>query len=288
MKSESSGLNSRSSRARATPRARRALRLRGVDPSRVTGSGPNHRIVEADVLRAESSPGKSVADGEIRRSLSATRRTIARRLVQSKQTIPHFYLRQAIDAGPLAGFYAKCKAQFPCSLNDIIVQAAALAVGEFPAFRSRIEGDDLIEMPHAHIGLAVGLEEGLVVPAILHADRLGLRQLAVETRRAAESARVRNIENAGRAVFTVTNLGMFGIDEFSAIINPPEAAILAVGALREQAVVRDGALRLGRAMTLTLSCDHRIIDGLCAARFVGRLKQILESPEQYLGEKKNL
>ena len=264
------------------------MRRRGIDPDRVIGTGPNRRIVEADVLRAENSSAGARPAGEIRLPLGATRRTIARRLAISKQTIPHFYVRQSIDAGPLAAYYAECKARFPCSLNDIIVKAAALAVREFPAFRRRLDGDDLIEMPDSHIGLAVGLDDGLVVPAVLDADRLGLRELAVETRRVAESARDRKIENAGRAVFTVSNLGMFGIEEFTAIINPPEAAILAVGALRDEALVRDGALRLGRALTLTVSCDHRIIDGVCAAKFIGRLKQILEAPEQYLGEKNNL
>jgi pyruvate dehydrogenase E2 component (dihydrolipoamide acetyltransferase) len=210
------------------------------------------------------------------------RRTIARRLLLSKQTVPHFYVRQTINADRLAAHYAGCKARFPCSLNDLVLLAAARVVAEFPAFRSRLEGDDLVEAADAHIGLAIALADGLVVPAVLNADRLSLSELAAETRRIAGSARLRDIENMGKSVFTVSNLGMYGTEEFAAIINPPESAILAVGSLREQAMAREGILYAGKALTLTLSCDHRVIDGVCAAQFMGRLKQILESAEQFL------
>ena len=268
---------SRSPRIRVTPRARRLLRERGMDPARITGSGPDARIVAADVAGVPVTAGSTEG---IRRPLSGMRRTIARRLVESKQTIPHFYLRQTIDAGPLVAFQAKCKQQYRCSLNDIIVKAAALAVREFPAFRSRLEGDELVELDSVHIGLAVGLEEGLVVPAVLNADRLGLRELAAETSRLVEAARTRRVENAGRSVFSVSNLGMFGTHEFTAIVNPPEAAILAVGAVREQVVLRHGQPAAGRVLTLALSCDHRIIDGMGAAKFMARLEQILLSPQE--------
>jgi pyruvate dehydrogenase E2 component (dihydrolipoamide acetyltransferase) len=267
------------SRIRATPRAKRLLREGAVDPSRIIGSGPGGRITAADVSAQAADFVPTGADDGSRRPLSAMRRTVARRLVESKQTIPHFYLRQTIDAGPIAFFYAKCKQRFSCSLNDIIVRSAALAVREFPSFRSRLEGDEVVELAQVHIGLAVGLDEGLVVPAVLNADRLGLGELAAETRRLIEAARMRRIENAGRSVFSVTNLGMYGTEEFTAIINPPEAAILAVGALREEVIVRDGNPVVGQVMTLTLSCDHRIIDGLCAAKFMARLEQILLSPQ---------
>ena len=260
-----------------TPRARRLIRERGADPARITGSGPAGRIVAADVAAVLVTAGS--AEG-IRRPLSGMRRTIARRLVESKQTIPHFYLRQTINAGPLVVFQAKCKQQYRCSLNDVIVKSAALAVREFPAFRSRLEGDEVVELPGAHIGLAVGLDEGLVVPAVLDADRLSLRELAAETRRLVENARARRIEYAGRSVFSVSNLGMFGTDEFTAIVNPPEAAILAVGAIREAVIVQDGRLAAGQVMTLTLSCDHRLIDGLGAAKFMARLQQILQAPQE--------
>jgi pyruvate dehydrogenase E2 component (dihydrolipoamide acetyltransferase) len=148
----------------------------------------------------------------------------------------------------------------------------------FPAFRSRIAGEDLIETPGANIGLAVGMEDGLRVPVLVGAERMSLRQVTEQTRRMIEAAQQGKVEAMGQGVFTISNLGMYGIEEFSAIINPPEAAILAVGAIRESVIVKDGALRPGRVMTMTLSADHRIIDGLVAASFLGRLKEMLESP----------
>lgn len=280
MSNEQPTTNARFSRVRATPRARRLIRERGADASRINGSGPGGRITAADVSGQPPSQAVTAREKGTRRPLSAMRRTIARRLVESKQTIPHFYLRQTVDAGPIASFYARCKQQYPCSLNDIIIKAVAQSVREFPAFRSRLENDDLVEMAEVHIGLAVGLDDGLVVPAVLDADRLSLRELAAETRRLVEAARIRRIENAGRSVFSVSNLGMVGTEEFTAIVNPPEAAILAVGSMREAAIVRNGQLSVGRVIALTLSCDHRIIDGLCAAKFMARLEQILHLPQE--------
>ena len=262
-----------------TPRARRALRASGLDSRALRGSGPNGRIVLADVDAADKNPAIS---GLQRRPLSAMRRTLARRLQESKQTIPHFYVRQTIDAGPLAKFYAACKALFPCSLNDVIVQASAVAVSEFPAFRSRLEQDVLVELPDANIGLAVGLDDGVIVAPVPKADQLGLRALAQEARRVVALARERRPQAPCQTVFSVSNLGMFGVDEFSAIINPPESAILAVGALRDAALVRDGKLEVGKTLTLTLSCDHRIIDGKGAAQFLARLQAILLQPEDFL------
>jgi pyruvate dehydrogenase E2 component (dihydrolipoamide acetyltransferase) len=143
-----------------------------------------------------------------------------------------------------------------------------------------MDGDNLVENPESNIGLAVGMDDGLRVPVLVGAERLSLRQLAEQARRVTDAARQGTVDAMGRGVFTITNLGMHGVEEFAAIINPPEAAILAVGAIREAVLVKDGAMRAGRVMTMTLSADHRIIDGLCAARFMGRLKEILESPEQ--------
>ena len=208
------------------------------------------------------------------------RKAIARNLQASKQSIPHFYMQMTIDAGALHAFYKRQKALYPCTLNDVIVLAAARTVTEFPAFRSRIDGEEVVELPWANIGIAVGLEDGLVVPVVLAADRFELKQLAAETRRLVEAARKGKVEGVGQGVFTITNLGMFGIERFSAIINPPEAAILAVGAIREDVIVREGSMKPGRVMTLTLSADHRIVDGLLAARFLQRLKELLERPEQ--------
>ncbi len=160
--------------------------------------------------------------------------------------------------------------------------ACARVIRDFPAFRSRVEDDQVVEYPAASIGVAVAVEEGLVVPVVLGADSLSLVQMAGETQRIIEAARKGKVVAMGQGVFTVSNLGSFGIEEFTAIINPPESAILAVGAMRESVVVRDAGIRPARVMTMTLSADHRLIDGLMAARFLSALRQLLEAPEQLL------
>jgi pyruvate dehydrogenase E2 component (dihydrolipoamide acetyltransferase) len=263
-------------RVKASPAAKKLASDRGVDLRTVVGTGPGGRITTKDVENASGQGGPAI----VQRRLSSMRRTIARNLQTSKQTIPHFYVNQTIDAGPMQEFYRARKAQFDCSLNDVIVKATAATLREFPAFRSRIEEDHIAEYQDVNIGLAVGSEEGLVVPVVLNADRLTFEELAAETRRVVEVARTGTIENMGKGIFTITNLGMFGTESFSAIINPPEAAILAVGAIREDAVVSDGVVRAGKVMTVTLSCDHRVVDGIAAARFLKRFKELLETPDQ--------
>jgi pyruvate dehydrogenase E2 component (dihydrolipoamide acetyltransferase) len=206
------------------------------------------------------------------------RKAIATNLTTSKQNIPHFYLRLTIDAEAIMGFYRSYKARFKCSLNDVVLLAVGRAMHEFPAFRSRLEGDEIIELPTANIGLAVGLDNGLVVPVMRDVDRMSFQQVAGESRRLVEAARGGKVENMGTGSFTITNLGMFGVEEFAAIINPPESAILAVGTAREAVIVRDGAIKPGRVITMTLSCDHRIVDGMLGAKFAARLKELLENP----------
>jgi len=210
------------------------------------------------------------------------RKAIARNLTFSKQNIPHFYAKLTVDAGAMMAFYRRQKELYRCSINDVVTLAAARLIAEFPPFRSQLDNDQIIEYPTANIGIAVGLDDGLVVPVLVGADRMTLQQAAAETRRIVEAARAGKIEAMGQGVFTITNLGMFGLEEFGAIINPPEAAILAVGAVREDTIVRDGAIRPAQVMTLTLSADHRIIDGVLGARFLARLKEVLENPEQLI------
>jgi pyruvate dehydrogenase E2 component (dihydrolipoamide acetyltransferase) len=221
----------------------------------------------------------SVSVSEIRRPLSKMRRAIGLNLQQSKQTVPHFYVRSTIDAGPLLAFYRERKDAASCTLNDIIVLAVGQAIREFPAVRSQIVGNEIVEYPHANIGVAVGVDEGLVVPVVLAVDTLSLSQLAAETKRVVALARKGRLENIGKGHFTISNLGMFGVEEFSAIINPPESGILAVSAAREAVIAKDGAMRVGHQMTMTLSADHRIVDGVLAAKFMQRLQAILEHPE---------
>jgi len=282
-------------RVKASPAARKIAKERGVDLSTVaTGSGPGGRILSTDVPAAGAAgayrpapAAMPVVSGEgVRKRMSNMRKAIARNLLASKQNIPHFYIKSTIDADPLYRFYKAEKAKYPCSVNDVVVLACAKAIQEFPAFRSQMDNDAIVEFANSNIGVAVGMDEGLVVPVLLGAEQMNLEQISAETKRIANAARGGKIEGMGKGVFTITNLGMFGVEEFSAIINPPEAAILAVGAIREQVIVSNGAMRPGRVMTMTLSADHRIVDGMLAAKFMARLKEMLESPNG-IGEGKS-
>ena len=262
-------------RTKASPAARKAAEERGIDISSVgAGSGPGGRVLSTDVQGAQAP-----ASEPLRRPMSKMRKAVGANLQLSKSTIPHFYARLTIDAGPMMAFYEAEKAKYAVSLNDIVVLACARAMKDFPAVRSRIDGNDIVESPSANIGIAVAVEEGLVVPVVVGVERMNLEKLGAETKRVVTAARSGKLEGVGRGTFTVTNLGMFGLEEFSAIINPPEAAILAVGAIREEVIVKGGAMRAGRVMTMTLSSDHRIIDGVVAAKYLARVKELLEHPE---------
>jgi pyruvate dehydrogenase E2 component (dihydrolipoamide acetyltransferase) len=265
-------------RTKASPAARKVAQERGIDLANVpTGSGPNGRILSTDVP-TRTAPAATTTEGGSRKKMSQMRKAIARNLLASKQTIPHFYMKLTINAEPMYAFYQAEKTKYQCSLNDVVVLALSRALQEFPGLRSRLDNDELITFPTSNIGIAVGMDDGLVVPVLMAAERLSLAQIAVEIRRIAASAKAGKIEGMGNGVLTITNLGMFGVEEFSAIINPPEAAILAVGAAREEVIVTNGAMRIGRVMTMTLSADHRIVDGMLAAKFFARLKEILEQP----------
>lgn len=275
-------------RVKASPAARRLAMQRGVNLAALSpGSGPGGRILSTDIPAATATgpatvrpaPASSGPIGERTRvKMSPMRRAIARNLLASKQNIPHFYMETTVEATAMMNYYRAAKSRYPCSVNDVVVLACGRTLAEFPRFRSRLEGEELVTFPTANIGIAVGMDDGLVVPVVVAADRMNLQQVGAETRRLAEAARGGKIEGLGQGVFTISNLGMFGIARFSAIINPPEAAILAVGAVREDVIVQDGAIRPTRVMTLTLSCDHRVIDGLEAAKFLSRLKELLENP----------
>ncbi len=266
-------------RVKASPAARALARERGIDLAALgAGSGPGGRILSEDVPRAGAAPLPSGDGQPVRRLMTKMRRAIGLNLQQSKQTIPHFYLRVTINAEPLFAYYRERKPQTNCTLNDCVVLAVGRAMAECPGMRSQIQGDEIVEYPHANIGIAVGVEDGLVVPVVKRVEAMTLGQLASEARRVVENARHGKLENIGQGNFTITNLGMFGIEEFAAIINPPESAILAVSALRETVIVENGTMRPGRVMTMTLSADHRLVDGLLAAKFLGRLKEILENP----------
>jgi pyruvate dehydrogenase E2 component (dihydrolipoamide acetyltransferase) len=284
----------------ASPAARKMAGELGVDLSSISGTGPGGRITEADVQKTHTTkaaaaparaggpvPGGPVPGGPVpggpgepvRREMSRMRKTIAANLQLSKQTIPHFYVRLTVDAAALVAFAAAAKRKFPCSINIVVVFACSRAMMEFPQFRSRLEGGGTSEFPAANIGIAVAVDDGLVVPAVVGADGMTLQVLAGKIRSIVSAARAGRLEGVGRATFTITNLGMCGVEEFAAIINPGEPAILAVGAVREAPVAVRGEVRAGQVMTVTLSADHRIIDGVVAARFLARLKELLERPE---------
>ena len=264
---------------KASPAARRLARETGVDLASVgAGSGPGDRIISSDLQRAASPPVPAPSAGGSRRPLTGMRKAIARSMLAAKQSIPHFYMKATIDAGPLHEFYRAAKERYSCTINDIITLACARVIRDFPAFRSRFENEEIVEFPAASIGIAVGMDEGLVVPVLTGAENMSLVQVARETQRIIEAARQGKVTAMGQGVFTITNLGGFGVQEFAAIINPPESAILAVGAIRESVIVKDAGLRPGRVMTMTLSADHRVIDGLMAATFLKRLSELLEAP----------
>jgi len=270
-------------RIKASPAARKTARERGIDLGSLgPGSGPGGRILSTDVEKAKVAAIVSADGKPAGRPMPKMRRAIGLNLQRSKQTVPHFYVRLTVDAGPLFAYYREQKPGTDCTLNDCVVLAVGRAMAECPGVRSQIDGEQIIEYPHANIGIAVGVDDGLVVPVVRNVETLTLAQLAAEAKRVVENARNGKLENIGLGNFTITNLGMFGIEEFSAIINPPESGILAVSAVREAVIVENGTMRPGRVMTMTLSADHRVVDGLLAAKFLGRLKEILENPSEEL------
>ncbi len=275
-------------RVKASPAARRIARERGVALDRLgAGSGPGGRILSTDVQQAPATaatemPAAAPSAGPgavVRRRMSKMRRAIAQNLTVSKQTVPHFYVRQSIDAQPLLDFYRRMKDETGCTINDVIVLAISRTMMHYPGFRSRLESEEIVEYPTANIGIAVGIEDGLVVPVLTGVEGMDLPTLARSARLLVDNARKGRVDNMGAGTFTISNMGMFGIEDFSAIINPPEAGILAVSAAREHLWVTDGAMRPGRAMNLSLSADHRIVDGMLAAQFMAQLKALLEEPE---------
>ncbi len=258
----------------ASRAVRRAAHEQGIALEDIApGSGPGGRIVLSDL--DELPAGETV-----RRPMSPMRRAIAANVTASKQTIPHFYMKLTIDAGPLRQLHAAEKSEYGCTLGDILLVASARTLRAFPAFRTRLEKDEIIKQESVHVGVAVALEDGLVVPVVHNADRLDLKGVSEASRHAAEMAKSEKIAGGGAAVFTISNLGMFGVEEFSAIINPPEAAILAIGAIRETVLVENGHMRPGHALTMVLSADHRLVDGALAARFLAHLRALLGEPGQ--------
>ncbi len=289
-----------------SPIARRIAAEHNLDIGQIPGTGPGGRIVRDDVqsylasqqtaaqyapvpqaqpaqLPAAAQPGEEVEAVP----LSNMRRTIARRLQASMQTVPHFYVTVVIDTTKLGQFRASINdyaATLPepvkVSYNDLIVKAAAAALTRFPQVNASFDGERLLVKKHVNVGIAVALEQGLIVPVVRDADKRGVLDIARESRRLAEAARAGKLkpEEFSGGTFSVSNLGMFDVEEFTAIINPPESAILAVGAIVPTPVVVDGQVTVRDRMKVTLSSDHRVLDGAISARFLQEIKRLLEEP----------
>jgi pyruvate dehydrogenase E2 component (dihydrolipoamide acetyltransferase) len=270
----------------ASPAAKRIARERRIDLANLKGSGPEGSIVAEDVLRAVPDLGRpaAVTAQEIV-PLTPMRRIVGQRMTQSKQTAPHFYVSMDIDMTAVNEMRAKWKekgeAKVP-SINDFILHACARALKDFPSLNSTFTEQGMKVHADINIGTAVALDEGLVVPVIRTADRLSLTELAAQSRELIDKAQKKKLfplDYEG-GTFTVSNLGMLGVDSFIAIINPPQCAILAIGRLAPRVVAEDGMFSIKSFMTATLSADHRVVDGAIAARFLREIKELLERPEE--------
>lgn len=273
---------------RASPLARRLAKEMGVDLAAVRGTGPQGRILRRD-LEASARSGAAVAAPPAiaeRVQPSRLRAAVARRMAQAKQQAPHFYVTTEIDAGPMMALREELNALLPegekVSVNDFIVKAAALTLRQFPNLNASLDGEAVVRHAQVNVGVAVALEEGLITVVTRDTDRKPLRQLSQETRQMVTRARQGKVrpEDIEGSTFSVSNLGMFDVDHFLAIINPPEAAILAIGSVRQVPVVRAGQVTIGQRLKVTLSADHRLTDGAEAARWLQSFKDILERPLQ--------
>lgn len=277
-------------RIKASPLARKMAEEGGIELSRVKGSGPEGRIVKKDIetFKPETSAPavqpvsfeSKAEDKEMK--ISQMRKTIARRLAESKFTSPHFY--ETIDINMKAAVAARSamneKSEVKISFNDLVIKACALALRKHPEINSSWMGDVIRQHGDVHVAMAVAIDDGLITPVIRHTDQKGLMQIAAESKDLAKRARNRELQPQDweGSTFSVSNLGMFGIDQFTAIINPPNACILAIGSIRDTPVVENGAVVPGKMMKVTLSSDHRVVDGAVAAQFLNSVRDYLENP----------
>jgi pyruvate dehydrogenase E2 component (dihydrolipoamide acetyltransferase) len=284
-------------RVKASPLAKRLAEEKGVDISSIKGSGDNGRVIKRDVdsyspSAATAAPAKTASspaaatitgtEGYTDTPLTQMRRIIAQRLAESKFSAPHFYLRMTItmDNAMEARKAINLVSSEKVSFNDLVIKACAMALRKHPAVNSSWMGDFIRQNHHIHIGTAVAVDEGLIVPVVRFADQKSLSQISAEAGSLIEKARTKKIqpnEFTGNT-FTISNLGMMDIDEFTAIINPPDSCILAVGKITPTPVVENGQMVIRHLMKLTLSCDHRVVDGAVGSRFLQTLKTYLENP----------
>ena len=294
--------HSTNGRVKASPLAKKLAKDKGYDIGKISGSGENGRITKVDVENykpaPQAAPAKAGAPAPVSLPkvvgqesfeevpVSQMRKTIARRLSESKFTAPHFYVTmeinmdKAIEARKSMNEISPVKISF----NDMVIKAVAAALRQHPDVNVSYLGDKMRKNHHIHIGVAVAVKDGLLVPVIRFADNKSLSHIAVEVKDLAQKAHDKKLQPSDweGSTFTVSNLGMFGIDEFTAIINTPDACILAVGGIKETAIVKNGQLVPGNLMKVTLSCDHRAVDGAVGAAFLKTLKGLLEDPVRIL------
>jgi len=280
-------------RQRSSPLARRLANEKGIQLGAVQGTGPGGRIVKRDIENAKAAgaaAGRSAAadrlatEGDFKDvPLTQIRKTIARRLAESNGPVPTFFLTAEYDAtrgAELRTQLLEMGEQYKVSFNDIVIKAVALSLAEHPEVNAHWLGDKIRHFNRIHVAMAVAVEDGLITPVLFDADRMTLWEISEKARELAKKARERRLmpEEYTGATFTVSNLGMFGIDQFTAIINPPEAGILAIGGVEEKPVVIEGQLEVRQRMRVTMSCDHRAVDGATGAKFLQTLKRYFENP----------
>jgi pyruvate dehydrogenase E2 component (dihydrolipoamide acetyltransferase) len=282
---------------RASPLARRAAEESGIDLSQVEGTGPDGRITKRDVdnyirdqqlfkFRRLIAPREGMPG--TREELSKMRKTIAHRMAQSKREIPHFYVTVEVDMEEAVKLKNSLEVtelfEEDITYNDIVVKATTLALSRYTRMNASYEEDGVVIFPHINIGMAVAVEDGLIVPVIHDCERLTLPEIARAAHRLVTKAARGGFtsEDLSGATFTISNMGMLGVEHFAAVIVPPQAGILAVSAIKDRPVVRNGQLAVGKTMMMTVACDHRIIDGVIGARFLNEIKRFLENPASLL------
>lgn len=283
------------SRIFASPLAKKMAKEKGIDLANVKGTGENGRIVMRDIEnyvpydRPEGSTqapavtrGAAMEESYTDENVSQMRKTIAKRLAESKFTAPHFYLTLDIDMDNAIAARKAVNAQdgVKISFNDMVIKACAVALRKHPAVNSAWMGDKIRRNDHVHIGVAVAVEEGLLVPVVRFADSKGLMTIGAEVKEYAQKAKDKKLQPQDWEgnTFTISNLGMYGIEEFTAIINPPDSCIMAIGGIKQVPVVKDGQVVPGNVMKVTLSCDHRVVDGVTGSEFLNTFKSYMENP----------
>jgi pyruvate dehydrogenase E2 component (dihydrolipoamide acetyltransferase) len=299
-------------RVLASPYVRKVAREKGLDLKGAQGTGPRGRVIPADLeamttpssppggalVRAPSAPtGPGLAAPEVR-PLTPMRKTIARRLAEAKATVPHFYLSIDVDVAQLVKLRGQINSELApkdgasngdpqatkVSVNDLLIKACALALVRVPECNASFSPDAILVHKRVDVSVAVAIPDGLVTPVVRNADQKSVATIAREVRELAARARARKLkpEEMADGTFSISNLGMFGIDEFAAVINPPEGAILAVGQVREVPVVANGSVVPGQRLAMTLSCDHRVVDGAIGAAVLAELRRLIEHPMRVL------